>query len=178
MTIEELRQKGRKLRSNEGPPETPDNVVQIDTHRNRKPALPAVIDEKGVYPHQNSKFNPETTGIIIAAVRAGNYFTTSAALAGIHEGTLYRWLRAGEEDEDSKYRQFSLDMAQAEAEAEISVVLVVREAASEDYRAGLELLSRRFPERWSTKNRTELTGEHGAPIELVVSYEEEAASDG
>ncbi len=178
MGIEELRQKGRKLRTTESPPKTPDNVVQIDTHRNRKTSLPAVIEEKGVYPHQNSKFNPETTGLIIAAVRAGNYFTTSAALGGIHEGTLYRWLREGEEDEDSKYRQFSLDMARAEAEAEISIVTVIRDAASDDYRAGLELLSRRFPERWSTRNRTELTGTHGAPIELVISYEEEGEDAG
>lgn len=176
MSIAELRQKGRDLRANEEPP--PDNVVLLDTHRTRqpKPTKPAGPDKKGVYPHQNSKFSPETTALIIAAVRAGNYFTTAAALAGIHEGTLYRWLRAGEADEDSKYRQFALDMAMAEAEAEISIVSIVRSEANVDYRAGLELLSRRFPERWSTRNRTELTGEHGAPVELVISYEDESDS--
>ncbi len=172
MDIEGLRQKGRRLRTEKE--EQPSNVVLLDTHRTRKPAP----DKKGVFPHMNSKFTPEVTDLIIAAVRAGNYFTTSAALAGIHEGTLYRWLREGEEDEDSKYRQFALDMATAEAEAEISVVSVIRAAASDDYRAGLELLSRRFPERWSTRNRTELTGTHGAPIEVVVSYEDEAEDAG
>jgi len=173
MSIEELRKKGRKLRTNG---DSPSNVVQIATHRTRQLKPRGKPDKKGVYPYKSSKFTSENTELIIAAVRAGNYFTTSAALAGIHVQTLYRWLREGEEDEDSKYRQFSLDMAMAEAEAEISIVSVIRAEASEDYRAGLELLSRRFPDRWSTHNRTELTGTHGAPIEVVVSYEDEDAS--
>ena len=162
MDIKELRKKGRKLRANEKPP---DNVVTL---------VPRPT-EKGVYPHPNGKFTPEVTGLILGAVRAGNYFTTAASLAGIHINTLYRWLGQGEDDEDSQYHQFYLDMQMAEAEAEVSIVLVVRDAANIDYRAGLELLSRRFPDRWSSRNRTELTGEHGAPMELVVSYEDEAA---
>ena len=129
-------------------------------------------------PHKNGKFTPEVRELIIGAVRAGNYFTTAASLAGIHINTLYRWLSEGEADEDSQYREFYLDMQMAEAEAEVSIVLVVRDAANIDYRAGLELLSRRFPDRWSSRNRTELTGEHGAPVELRVTYEDEAESGG
>jgi hypothetical protein len=151
----------------------PSNVVTLAAHRDKAVVVP---DEKGVYPHPNGKFAPEIHALIVAAVRSGNYVTTAAGLAGIHVQTLYRWLSKGESDEDSKYRQFYLDMQMAEAESEVSIVSIVRAAANIDYRAGLELLSRRFPERWSSKNRTELTGQSGAPVELVISYEDEHAS--
>ncbi len=171
MNIKELREKGRNLRASEKPP---DNVVTLATHRDKTRITPS---KKGVYPHKNGKFTPELRAVIIDAVSAGNYFTTAASVAGIHINTLYRWLSEGEADEDSQYHEFYLDMQTAEAEAEVSIVSVVRSAANSDYRAGLELLSRRFPDRWSSRNRTELTGEHGAPVELVVSYEE-AVDDG
>lgn len=163
MDIKDLREKGRKLRTNAEA--APSNVVTLVP----RPAP----DKKGVYPHPNGKFTPELTEVILTAVRIGNYFTTAASLAGIHINTLYRWLSEGE-DEDSQYHEFYLDMLQAEAEAEVSIVTVVRSAANSDYRAGLELLSRRFPDRWSSRSKAELTGEHGAPIELHVSYEDES----
>ncbi len=166
MGIKELREKGRNLRVDKAP--APDNVVTL------VPRPPP--DKKGVFPHPNGKFSPEVTDVILTAVRIGNYFTTAASLAGIHVNTLYRWLSEGEEDEGSQYRDFYLDMLSAEAEAEVSMVTVVRSAAESDYRAGLELLSRRFPEHWSSKHHTELSGANGAPIELVVSYEDEAES--
>lgn len=163
MDIKELREKGRKLRTSESPP--PDNVVTLVPR--------SAPDKKGVFPHPNGKFSPEIVDVILTAVRIGNYFTTAASLAGIHINTLYRWLSEGE-DEDSQYHDFYLAMLMAEAEAEVSIVTVVRSAANSDYRAGLELLSRRFPERWSSKHQTELSGANGAPIELVVTYEDES----
>ena len=172
MGIKDLREKGRKLRSTEKPP---DNVVSLAKHRS-KPEPRIAPSKKGVYPHKNGKFTPEIVELILAAVRAGNYFTTAASVAGIHINTLYRWLSEGEADEDSQYHDFYVEMMVAEAEAEVSIVSVVRSAVNSDYRAGLELLSRRFPDRWSSRQKTEHTGEHGAPIEIVVSYEDEADS--
>jgi len=59
---------------------------------------------------------------IVAAIRAGNYIETAAALAGIQKETFYDWLRKGARSTtDDRYRNFSdavfEAMAQSEAEA-------------------------------------------------------------
>lgn len=179
--IAELRQKGRRVRAAVEEAESP-NVVRLDSRRTRKPGerigkpSPVVKHPKppAQYPFQTSKFTPETREVILEAVRQGNYYTTACALAGVHINTLYRWLKWGSEEERPGYKEFYEDIMTAEAEAEVSLVTVIRTAAEIDYRAGLELLRRRFPERWGARDKAELTGANGGPIELVVTFDDGA----
>lgn len=180
MGIEELRGKGRKLRAGNTVVAEESNVVAIKIRRKHLELIDSgdiTPETVGEFPHRNAKFSPEVAEIIVAAVRVGNYFTTAASLADIHYNTLYRWLREGEEEPDGKYGQFSRDMHRAEAEGEVSIVSIIRTHAETDYRAGLELLGRRFPDRWSTRNRMELTGDKGGPVEIVVTYDEDGSDD-
>lgn len=157
MSIDDLRKKGRRLRGDSG------NVVSLDARRKEPLEIARV-------PHENSKFTQETVDTIIAAVQGGNYYTTAAHLAGISVNTLYRWIKKGENGE-KPFDEFYEAIQEAEAIAESSLVHVVSAAAKTDYKAGLELLSRRFPERWSTRQRHELTGDNGGPVELVVMFD-------
>lgn len=166
VSIAEVRRKGRKIRP--GKPGQKAGLPEPLVHH-PKPA--------NEYPYPTSKFTPETVEVIVEAVRKGNYFTTASRLAGITVSTLYRWLNQGEAAiEDGNYDDphavFYTAIHEAEAEAESGLVATIVDFAEVDYRAGLEILSRRFPDKWSTRSRHELTGEGGGPVELVVVFED------
>lgn len=158
--IEDLRNRGRKLRKQENPgPVAPNNVIDLALHRKK-------VRDVERLPHKNTtKFTPEVVEILLTAIRAGNYFTTACQYAGIHVGTLYRWLEWGEEDGREGYKEFAEELRQAEAEAEVDLVHMVSVHAKTDWRAGMELLSRRFPERWSSKQ--EVSGQSKVEVEVV-----------
>ena len=177
--IEDIRNKGRSIRRVSE--ETPGREIE----KRPKPAVKAadILDAQYVrpkatttkYPHNNSKFNRATIDIILDAVRAGNYFTTAAQLAGISVATIYRWISMGKENEDEndEHHRFYLALMEAEAQAEAGLVHTVSIHAMRDWRPGMELLSRRFPERWSAKSQQQLTGPTGGPLELVIVYEDD-----
>lgn len=162
MSIREVRQKGRRVRPKKPgePAGRPDPII-----KHKKPAKE--------YPYKSSKFTPETQQVILEAVAQGNYYTVAAALAGVHEGTIYRWIKWGRDDERPGYKEFYEAMIQAEAEAEVNLVHNIRLHAELDWRPGMELLSRRFPERWATRSKAEVTGAGGGPLEIVVVFEDE-----
>jgi len=111
-----------------------------------------------------SKLTAETAERIVQAVRAGNYAEAAVRAAGIAPSTFYRWLDRGAAEEDGPHREFHDAVRRAEAEAEVHAVAVVRRAMSEDWRAAMAYLERRYPSRWRRHTSTELTGKDGGPI--------------
>jgi hypothetical protein len=87
-----------------------------------------------------SKFTDERGVRLLAALRAGNTRKASCLYAGVNEDSLERWLRHSAD--------FAEALTRAEAEAEVALVAFVRQAAHTDWRAGMEFLSRRWPETW------------------------------
>lgn len=101
---------------------------------------------------------------IVQAIRTGNYAEPSARAAGVAPSTYYRWLARGEREQAGIYRDFHDAVRLAEAEAEVHAVAILRRAMSEDWRAGLAYLERRYPARWRRQTSTELSGPDGGPI--------------
>jgi len=85
---------------------------------------------------------------LLAAIRAGNTLRAAAMYAGISEDTVANWRRSSS--------AFSDAVTRAEAEAEVALVAFVRQAAQTDWRAGMELLSRRWPETWGRHDRVDV----------------------
>lgn len=138
---------------------------------------------------------PDTRDRIVSAVRAGNYLTTAAALAGVSTSSVYRWLEKAEEPGSRKeYREFRDALARARAEAEARVVATImrgvtggavvkevtrtlpngaveteRQVAPPNPREGLEFLSRAFPDRWARRQALEVTGADGGPLRVEHS---------
>jgi hypothetical protein len=104
---------------------------------------------------RRSKLTPKLQEVIVHLIEQGNYDSTAAAAAGIAPSTFYRWLEQGEAASSGRYREFWEAVSCARAMAEVYAVSVVRTAAdSGDWRAALEWLARKAPERWA-RNRTE-----------------------
>jgi transposase-like protein len=116
-----------------------------------------------------SKLTPETQDRIIQAVRTGNYLEVAAQYAGVHKGTLYRWLEQAEDPEaDEMYRNFRDALESARAQAEVRNVALIQRAADEGtWQASAWFLERTAWQRWG--RRTMVSGEDGGPVKVEVS---------
>lgn len=114
----------------------------------------------------DSKFTPDTREKILNAIQAGNYLTTAAAIAGIDRRTVYRWKKRGEEDINAgktrtRWAKFVQDLDIAEGEGEFVLVQKVLQGGP---KGALQILKRRFRDRWGDKISTEMSGPDGGPI--------------
>lgn len=128
------------------------------------------------------KLDIEIQKEIINMVKAGNFLETAAAFAGVDVSTIRRWIKRGERelqriDENSggrakirkaeqKYVEFCTAIKKAKAESEIRDLLLIGNAAKEDWKAAAWRLERKYPERYGRTERHELTGKDGGPIEV------------
>jgi hypothetical protein len=115
---------------------------------------------------RHKKLTPEREAKIIQATRAGCDVEVASRAAGVSRSTYYRWKARGEREHAGEYHDFVQALRAAEAEAEVHAVVVIRKAMHEgDWRASLAFLERRFPERWSKRTTTQLTGADGGPVQ-------------
>lgn len=99
----------------------------------------------GTMPRMACKYSEVRVAKIVKCISEGSTFKSAAHRSGIHLDTFYSWV-----SERPDFRS-SIEMAVAEREA--SLVGIVRNAASEDWRAAKWLLARSH-EGWSEKART------------------------
>lgn len=100
---------------------------------------------------------------ICKRLRAGWYAKVAAASVGIGKSTYYRWIERGKkalalEEEGKKvpesekiYRDFWDSVRQSDAVGEGMLVTAIFSKIKEDWRAALEILSRKYPKRWGRK---------------------------
>jgi hypothetical protein len=113
-------------------------------------------------------------------VSAGNYVETSAAFCGISQVTLREWMKRGEREiqrletdseavpivSESKYVDFAYSIRKAQAESEARDVVLIGRAAQDQWQAAAWKLERRYPDRWGKRERHELTGSDGGPVQF------------
>ncbi len=119
-------------------------------------------------PGRPTKLVPERVERLLEAIRVGNYINTAVVYAGITEATFYRWLEIGEANKEGKYREFLESVKKAEADAEARQVALISKAANETWQAAAWLLERKHPARWGQRNKTEVTGKEGGPIQVDI----------
>lgn len=139
------------------------------------------------------KLTPEVAERICALVREGQYLTTAAAVCGVGESTVYRWLGEGEDDNaPERFREFREAVTRARAEAERAMVVavlldarggrVVKEVTRRrpdgtvetevtrtpsNGRVALEFLARTRPSRWRPVRAVEVSGPEGGPVPVA-----------
>ncbi|MGM9924749.1 MAG: hypothetical protein ACI35R_10930 [Bacillus sp. (in: firmicutes)] len=135
-----------------------------------------------------SKLSPELTGKITDMLRAGNYLETAAAYAGIDQSTLHRWMKRGAREmerveksdrtlrikkSEAPYVDFCKAIKKALAEAEVRDLIIISNAAKNDWKAAAWKLERRFPDKFGRKERInaqlEHSGKDGGPIQTEQS---------
>lgn len=104
-------------------------------------------------PGRPTKLTPETQAKICEALRAGNYFDTACAYAGISVSTGYEWIQRGKGEHPTKkggkpFSDFSDAIEKASADAETQSVALIMKAGTETWTARAWWLERRFPDKW------------------------------
>jgi transposase len=120
-----------------------------------------------------SKLTPEVKKRLLDAIRAGNYFEPACVYAGITYRTFRNWMERGEEAKSGEYFQFFHEVTRAEAEAEARMVAQWQAQVPNDWRAAKDFLARRYPDRWANRDKHELMGDGGGPIEVDFDPREE-----
>lgn len=104
-------------------------------------------------PGRPNKLTPELQDRICNLIRAGHYFNTAAMACGVGESTFQEWKRKGAAAKGGMFREFWLAVKEAEGQSEM--VLVDRILKEGGAKGALEILKRRFPERWGDRHRLE-----------------------
>ena len=108
-----------------------------------------------------TKLTPEVQTKVVQAISGGNYRQVAAEWAGIPPDTLAHWMGRHREP----YLSFRHAVLEAEKTAEIRAVALVMKGAAEDPKHAEWWLERKFHERWGRRDRTEVTGAGGGPIQ-------------
>ena len=121
------------------------------------------------------KFTQATVDLILEGVRKGLPYKVAAEAAGVHYDTFNEW-RKGELPQGRNkverqaiadlFSEFSEALTRARAEGIGVLHDRIREASEKDWRAALALLERMDPDNYG-RNRLEITGKDGGPIELT-----------
>jgi AcrR family transcriptional regulator len=121
---------------------------------------------------------------IVGTLRLGNYVEHAASYAGISRGTLYNWLKKGDEarakrengaelDEvEERYARFSEDVDNARATAVVRNVSIIQQAAQTNWQAAGWWLERTAPQHYGRQMRTEVSGPNQGPVQVSVSRDE------
>jgi transposase-like protein len=106
-----------------------------------------------------SRLTEERQAKILEALRAGNYLTSAAALAGVSRSTLHAWRQ--------EHPHFADAVDQARAHAEARNDAIVQMAARTQWQAAAWWLERSFPDRWGRRGRIE--HDHGGGVGITLS---------
>jgi transposase len=129
---------------------------------------------------QPTKFNEKMKAELVKMISAGNYIETAASFVGISQVTFRDWIRRGEREaqrlhndpearpiiSETPFKELSEAIKQAQAESEIRDVMLIGRAASEQWQAAAWRLERRYPDRWGKKDRHEVSGPNGGPVQF------------
>ena len=117
-----------------------------------------------------TKLTPQIQEEIVKRLKVGCYAKLAAAAIGICERTYYYWLERGLRAQKLRdlnkkvpkkekiFLQFLQSVRQAEAEGEVAITAMIYSHVKDDWRAGMELLARKYPERWARKEYMDFKG--------------------
>lgn len=122
-----------------------------------------------------TKLTPKLQDDICLRLRAGNTRVASVESCGVRYQSFLNWLERGKEAGAGLYFEFFEAVKKAEADAEVVKVAIISKAANENWTAAAWWLERRSPQDWGRRDRHEISGVNGAPIQHQVSKFTEAA---
>ena len=122
---------------------------------------------------------------IIKNVKKGFYVKESVKAVGISEKTYYNWLQYGvialrlkEKGEkvpkDKKiFLQFLQSVQQANTIGELEIYSEIRNHVKKDWRAGMEILSRKYPQRWAKQDKLEIKSKKTVLTKQIIEFRKE-----
>jgi transposase len=113
-----------------------------------------------------SKCTKELIGRVEETVGRLYYVEAVADSLGIGRKTFYEWLQRGEVENDSIYAQFAHTVKRAQAKAKEELLSGIRAGNAGDWQGKAWILERCYPAEFGRRERLEITGADGGPIEV------------
>lgn len=125
-----------------------------------------------------TKLTADVHLVIVEAIEKGLPWCHAAAMAEVDVGTLKDWREKGAKENDGIYHLLYLDIKRARAER-IQSRLALIDAAADDgnWTAAAWELERSDPDNFSLKQKHEITGGPGEPLEVKIIYNEKETED-
>jgi len=122
-----------------------------------------------------SSFTPERTRKVLEAIRAGATYIRAAERASIDYTTLRGWIKRGEAVKKGPYFEFFKAVKKAEEDREETLLQNIIDAGRDPahWQAGAWVLERTNPGKFGRRERMEVTGKEGGPIEVAQMSDEE-----
>lgn len=127
----------------------------------------AFIKAKGNGMGRPTKLTDDLRENIALLVGQGNYIETAAAYCGISKVTLYTWMRLGHKEDEGPHRDFLNAVTKAEATGEMQALRTISAAGEKAWQALAWRLERKFPDRWGRRDRMEISGPGGGPVQVM-----------
>lgn len=109
---------------------------------------------------------PDVQGLIVQMMAAGVALTTACQRAGVSRQAVDYWRRLYEAGAEhaQKYADFFTALKKAAAEAEVDALAILRRG-EQGWQAQAWFLERRFPQRWSAKQK--VAAVHSGSVSLT-----------
>jgi hypothetical protein len=113
-----------------------------------------------------TKLTPEVEKKIRACVGMGMPFARSAMAAGVSYTAFKEWVARGKAGEEP-YASFAAALKEAKADGEAMLLgRIVKAAGDDQWQAAAWILERRHPESYGRRDRVEVTGKKGGPVQV------------
>jgi hypothetical protein len=108
--------------------------------------------------------------MVLQGIRDHLPYKHAAAKAGISYVLLRRWITRGEEGQSPEYVKFFNDIKKAEADSIEDLLSTIYNAGKQgSWQASAWILERRHSDEFARKEKTELTGKDGGPVQSEVN---------
>lgn len=103
-----------------------------------------------------TKFTPDTTQKIIAAIQVGATYELAAQYGGVSYNTFNEWMKKGEAAQSGAFLEFYEAIKAAEGRAAVGWLAKIEAAASDgNWQAAAWKLERRYPEKYGRQVQTQ-----------------------
>ena len=96
--------------------------------------------------------DPVVYDTIITVLEEAGFLSVAARCAGVSSDSVRDWVQRGSRGENKLLFRFWRDVQTAEANSEHNRVKNILKHEATDWHASMELLARRYPERWSKRS--------------------------
>ena len=119
-----------------------------------------------------TKLTPELQKKLIKYIQGGSYIVVACRAVGIAEKTFYEWIKKGEKGIEP-YSKLSKSIRQAQAIGELKIFSEIRSQVKNDWRAGMEILARKYPQRWGKKDKLEVKSKKTVLTKQIIEFRKE-----
>jgi len=116
-----------------------------------------------------TKLTPELQKNLIKYIEDGSYIVVACKAVGISKVTFYDWIKRGEAGE-KLYLNFLNAIQQATAQGEIEILEEIRPQVRKDWRVGMEILARKYPQRWARRDKLEVKTKKTVISKQVIEF--------